>query len=399
MKKKSLCFHRLPIPGKISIKLKKKIKNKNDLSLAYSPGVAYVCKEILNNKKNAYKYTSIGNLVAVITNGTAVLGLGNIGALASKPVMEGKAILFKKFAGIDSFDIEINEKNPVKFVKIIKSLEYTFGGINLEDIKSPDCFYIEKQCKKKLNIPVFHDDQHGTAVVVLAALINALKLTKKKINKIKTLVFGAGAAAVACLKLLIKKGLNINNTYVFDINGLLTNQRTDIENFKKKFVKKPKSFKKIIKNSDFILGLSSGNVVKAKYLKYMNKNPIIFALANPIPEIMPTEIIKYRKDCIIATGRSDFPNQVNNVLCFPYVFRAALDFNIKNIDNYIKIIAAKALAKLGRTNKKFGKTKLLPSIFNKKLLSKIPYVIAKKYCKKQKIKFNKNYYSFLKKIK
>ncbi|MGX7589498.1 malic enzyme-like NAD(P)-binding protein [Candidatus Vidania fulgoroideorum] len=397
--KKSLIFHKKPTPGKISIKLKKKINDINDLSLAYSPGVANVCKEIKKKKKNSFKYTSRGNLVAVITNGTAVLGLGDIGPLASKPVMEGKSILFKKFAGIDSFDIEIKEKNPNKLVNIIKSLENTFGGINLEDIKSPDCFYIENKCKKKMKIPVFHDDQHGTAVVVLAALKNALNIVKKKINKIKTVVFGAGAAAIACLNLLISEGLNIKKTFVFDLKGILNNKRKDIDKFRKKFVKNKKyTIKEVLKNSDFILGLSTEKVIKGKFLKKMNKNPIIFVLANPNPEIFPEEIKKYRGDAIIATGRSDYPNQVNNVLCFPYIFRAALDYKIKKINNYIKKITAYSLSKLGRKSKDFSKKKLLPNIFNRKLITTIPYDIAKGFCKKKKKKFNKKYYFFLKNI-
>ncbi|MGX7582556.1 malic enzyme-like NAD(P)-binding protein [Candidatus Vidania fulgoroideorum] len=397
--KKSLEFHKKPYPGKFSTKLTKKINNKKDLSLAYSPGVAGVCKEIIKNKKNVFKYTIKGNLVGVITNGTAVLGLGNIGSLASKPVMEGKSILFKKFAGIDSYDIEINENNPKKLVNIIKSLENTFGGINLEDIKSPDCFYIEKKCKKKMNIPVFHDDQHGTSVVVLAALKNALKLTNKKIKKIKTVVLGAGAAAIACLKLLCKEGLKTKNTYVFDIKGILYSKRNDIEKIKRKFQRKKKyTLSKVIKNSDFILGLSSGGLLNGKHISKMKKNPIIFALANPIPEIFPEDIKKYRKDAIIATGRSDYPNQVNNVLCFPYIFRAALDYKIKKINNNIKITASNSLAKIGRKMKNFGPNNILPNIFNKKLIYTIPYDIAKNFCKKKKKFFNKKYKEYLKNL-
>ncbi|MGX7586223.1 malic enzyme-like NAD(P)-binding protein [Candidatus Vidania fulgoroideorum] len=398
LKKKSLNYHKKPKPGKIEINCKKKIRNIKDLSYAYSPGVAYVCKEIHKNKKKSYDYTSKGNLVAVITNGTAVLGLGNIGAEASKPVMEGKSALFKKFAGIDSIDIEIKENNTKKIIDIIRSLEPSFGGINLEDIKSPECFIIEKKCKKKMSIPVFHDDQHGTAVVVLAALTNSLKIVKKKINKIKTIVMGAGAAALSCLKLLIKKGLNKKNIYVFDINGLIHKKRKDLNVYNKKYSRNnKKSLIKTFKNCDFFLGLSSGNIIKPEMIKKMNKKPIIFALANPNPEIMPEKIKKVRKDAIIATGRSDYKNQVNNLLCFPYIFRASLDLRMK-ISEKMKIIASKYISKLSRKDG-LKKSRIIPNIFDKRLISYIPYKIVKYFNKKKSLKINmKKYKLFLKSV-
>ncbi|MGX7589361.1 malic enzyme-like NAD(P)-binding protein [Candidatus Vidania fulgoroideorum] len=394
--KKSLIFHNKPKPGKIFIKTKK-IKNIKDISLAYSPGVADASLKIVKNNKNVFKYTNKGNLVGVLTNGTAVLGLGNIGSLASKPVMEGKAMLFKKFAGIDSFDIEINERNPKKLVKIICSLENTFGGINLEDIKSPECFYVEKLCKKKLNIPVFHDDQHGTAVVVCAALINALRINRKKIYKIKTVVTGAGAASIACLNLLYKIGMKLKNIKVFDLKGILYKKRKDIEKNKRKFISnKFSTLKKEIKNADFFLGLSSSNILSKENIMSMSKNPIIFALSNPNPEISPFVVKKNRPDAIMATGRSDFPNQVNNALCFPYIFRAVLDMRCKKINDKIKLSAVKALSHLGYISKKFDKNHLLPSIMSKKLIEYVPLKIIKENYNK---KFNfKKYKIFLKNI-
>ncbi|MGX7576514.1 malic enzyme-like NAD(P)-binding protein [Candidatus Vidania fulgoroideorum] len=395
LKKKSLIYHKNPTPGKITIKCKKKIFNKEDLSYAYSPGVAYVCKEILKKKKYIYDYTSKKNLVAVITNGTAVLGLGDIGPEASKPVMEGKSALFKRFAGIDSIDLEIKENDPKKLVHIIKSLEPSFGGINLEDIKSPECFYIEKECKKKMDIPVFHDDQHGTAVVVLAAITNALIINKKKISNIKTVVMGAGAASLSCIKLLIKKGLNKKNLYIYDIKGLIHSKRKDLNKYNKIYARK-KNIKidKVFKNCDFLLGLSVGNIIKKKFISYMNKNPIIFALANPVPEIFPEEIKKVRKDAIIATGRSDYSNQVNNLLCFPYIFRAALDLKMK-INTKMKIIASKYISKIARKDG-LKRDKIIPSIFDNRLISYIPYKIVKYYKKNNLLDINiKKYKNFL----
>ncbi|MGX7589639.1 malic enzyme-like NAD(P)-binding protein [Candidatus Vidania fulgoroideorum] len=394
--KKSIKFHKKPRPGKIEIKLKKEIKNKKDLSLAYSPGVASVCLKIKKKEKYSFNYTSRGNLVGVISNGTAVLGLGNIGPAASKPVMEGKAILFKKFGKIDAYDLEVSENNPKKFVKIVKSLEKTFGGINLEDIKSPECFYIEKKCKKEMKIPVFHDDQHGTAIVVTAALNNALKIVKKKIKNIKTVCIGAGAAAISCLNLLVEKGMKKKNIFVYDIKGFLNIERK-LNKYSKVYSKKKNiKIKDALEGADFFLGLSSGNVLKGKYIKKMNKNPIIFALANPKPEISVEEINLNRKDCIIATGRSDFENQVNNLLCFPYLFRAALDMKIKKINKKIKIITSDAISKIGYEDKNFCKKKIIPNIFDKNLLTKIPLYIAKKI--KLKNFSIKKYSNFLKKL-
>ncbi|MGX7577070.1 malic enzyme-like NAD(P)-binding protein [Candidatus Vidania fulgoroideorum] len=374
-KHKSLLYHKYPFPGKLNIYPSKKLNNYKDLSLAYSPGVAFPCKKILEKSLNSYKYTSRGNLVGVLTNGTAVLGLGDIGAEASKPVMEGKSILFKKFANINSIDVEINEKNPKRLVRIIKSLEYTFGGINLEDIKSPECFFVENKCKKNMTIPVFHDDQHGTAIVVCAALMGCLKLTGRKFIDLKVVVSGAGAAATACVKLLFKAGVRKKNVYVFDINGILHNKR-NIDKYRKKICykyRKKTSLKNSLKGCDFFLGLSTGNILNNKLIKNMAKNGIIFALSNPIPEIFPNEII--RKDLIIATGRSDFLNQVNNLLCFPFLFRGVLDIGVKTINSKLKLIVSKEIFNLSK--EKLDKKKIITDIFNKKLLLKIPLAIAK----------------------
>ncbi|MGX7582978.1 malic enzyme-like NAD(P)-binding protein [Candidatus Vidania fulgoroideorum] len=396
MKKESLNYHKKPTPGKISIISKKKINNKNELSLAYSPGVGYVSEEIFKSKNLVYNYTSKGNLVGVLTNGTAVLGLGNIGPLASKPVMEGKSILFKKFANIDSYDLEINENDPKKFVNIVKSLEPTFGGINLEDIKSPDCFYIEKKCKK-MKIPVFHDDQHGTAIVVLSALINALKVQKKNISEIKVVVSGAGAAATACLKLMIDFGLDMKNVFVYDILGLLNKERKDICKYRKFLCnEKNISFEKSFEDCDFFLGLSVGNILKDNMLKKMNKKPIIFALANPYPEILPCKVEKVRKDAIIATGRSDFLNQVNNIICFPFIFRGALDIRAKKISKNMKKAAVYAISKLCKIP---NKNKIITDIFDKNLIKKVPYKVAKAAYKEKNTLYKKfNFSDYKKKL-
>ncbi|MGX7583128.1 NAD(P)-dependent malic enzyme [Candidatus Vidania fulgoroideorum] len=396
-------FHEKPVPGKISISLKKDINNKKDLSLAYSPGVGEVSKKISENKDYVYKYTGKGNLVGVITNGSAVLGLGNIGPLAAKPVMEGKAALFKKFAGIDAFDIEIEEPDPKKLVDIIISLKSTFGGINLEDIKSPECFYVEKKCIENMDIPIFHDDQHGTAVVISAALLNSLKILKKKINKIKVVVFGAGAASLSSISLLIDLGLKKKNIFIFDLYGPLYRGRKNIT--KKQFLfsrKKKFSRTKAFTNSDLFIGLSSGNILEKKYISKMCDNPIVFALANPIPEIMPEEVIDVKKNAIIATGRSDYFNQVNNLLCFPYIFRAALDLRSKKISKKMKMSAVKSISKIGSSNSLFSKNKILPDIFEKKLITDVPYCIAKCILKEKLNKINvdlNDYKNFLKEIK
>ncbi|HEX7844182.1 MAG TPA: malic enzyme-like NAD(P)-binding protein, partial [Chitinophagaceae bacterium] len=350
-KQQALEYHAKGRPGKIEVIPTKEAKTQRDLSLAYSPGVAEPCKEIAENVENVYKYTAKGNLVAVISNGTAVLGLGDIGPEAGKPVMEGKGVLFKIFADIDVFDIEINEKDPVKFVQIVKALEPTFGGINLEDIKAPECFYIEQELKKQLNIPVMHDDQHGTAIISAAALLNALEIQKKKIDKVKFVVNGAGAAAMACIMLYEALGAKHENFLVFDRKGVLHKERKDLEEFKQKFAnaKNEMTLAQAMKDSDVFIGLSAGNVVNADMVKSMAKHPIVFAMANPDPEISWEDATAARKDVIMATGRSDYPNQVNNVLGFPYIFRGALDVRAKHINEAMKLAAVKSLAELAKT--------------------------------------------------
>ena len=337
-KQQALEYHAKGRPGKIEVIPTKEAKTQRDLSLAYSPGVAVPCLEIAANPDDVYKYTAKGNLVAVISNGTAVLGLGNIGPEAGKPVMEGKGVLFKIFADIDVFDIEINETDPEKFVQIVKSLEPTFGGINLEDIKAPECFYIEKQLKELMNIPVMHDDQHGTAIISSAALLNACEIQKKKLEKIKIVVSGAGAAAVACMKLYIGLGVRRENIRVFDSKGLIHEGRTDLDELKKEFVVPGKSMSLAegMKDADVFIGLSKGGVLNGEMIKSMAKNPIVFAMANPDPEISWEEATEARKDIIMATGRSDYPNQVNNVLGFPYIFRGALDVRATKINRSMK---------------------------------------------------------------
>src|SRR4030095_9449383 len=350
-KQKSLDYHSKGRPGKIEVIPTKATKTQRDLSLAYSPGVAVPCLEIHENPESVYKYTAKGNLVGVISNGTAVLGLGDIGPEAGKPVMEGKGVLFKIFADIDVFDIEINEKDPAKFVEIVRSLEPTFGGINLEDIKAPECFYIEKRLKETMAIPVMHDDQHGTAIISAAALLNALEIQKKKIDRVKYVVNGAGAAAMACINLYVALGANIENFIVFDRKGALHRGRTDLDEFKEKFatVTEELSLEQAMKDADVFIGLSSGNVVSQDMIRSMAKHPIVFAMANPEPEISWEDAIAARKDLIMATGRSDYPNQVNNVLGFPYIFRGALDVRATQINESMKMAAVKALAELAKS--------------------------------------------------
>jgi malate dehydrogenase (oxaloacetate-decarboxylating)(NADP+) len=393
-KQQALEYHAKGRPGKIEVVPTKEAKTQRDLSLAYSPGVAEPCLEIKNNVEDVYKYTAKGNLVGVISNGTAVLGLGNIGPAASKPVMEGKGVLFKIFADIDVFDIEINETDPEKFVQIVQSLEPTFGGINLEDIKAPECFYIEQELKKRCNIPVMHDDQHGTAIISSAALLNALELQKKKIDKVKIVVNGAGAAAMACMRLYVSLGALHKNFIVFDKDGVLHNERTDIEAVKKPFCIDAKyadyTLAKAMKDADVFVGLSVGNVVDASMIKSMAKNPIVFAMANPTPEIDYDTAVAVRKDLIMATGRSDFPNQVNNVLGFPYIFRGALDVRATQINEAMKLGAVKALADLAKTpvpdivtlayNEKsivFGPTYIIPKPLDPRLLATVAPAVAK----------------------
>ena len=331
LRRAALEYHEFPTPGKVAIMATKQLVNQHDLALAYSPGVAAPCEEIVKDPNNAFKYTSRGNLVGVITNGTAVLGLGDIGPLASKPVMEGKGVLFKKFAGVDVFDIEIDEKDPAKLVEIIAALEPTFGAINLEDIKAPDCFYVERELRKRMKIPVFHDDQHGTAITVAAAMVNALKVVNKDIAKVKLVTSGAGAAALACLNLLLKVGLKRENVFATDIAGVVYEGRVELmDEDKIQYAQKTdaRTLSDIIEGADVFLGLSAGNVLKPAMVAKMAPRPVIFALANPNPEIAPEDAHAVRNDVVMATGRSDYPNQVNNVLCFPYIFRGALDCGV-----------------------------------------------------------------------
>jgi malate dehydrogenase (oxaloacetate-decarboxylating)(NADP+) len=391
-REQALEYHAAGRPGKIEVVPTKEAKTQKDLSLAYSPGVAIPCTEIKNNPADVYKYTAKGNLVGVITNGTAVLGLGNIGPLASKPVMEGKAVLFKIFADIDVFDIEINETDPDKFVEIVKALEPTFGGINLEDIKAPECFYIEQRLREEMNIPVMHDDQHGTAIISSAALLNALTLQKKKIDKAKFVVNGAGAAAMACIKLYVALGARYENFTLFDKDGVLHQGRTDLGADRKPFAIKSEkmTLPEAMKTADVFLGLSVGNVVTKEMITSMPKNPIVFALANPDPEIGYEEATSVRKDIIMATGRSDYPNQVNNVLGFPYIFRGALDVRASAINEAMKLAAVKALAELAKTavpdvvnmaynqtNLSFGPQYIIPKPLDPRLLSTLAPAVAK----------------------
>lgn len=391
-KQQALEYHAMGRPGKIEVIPTKEAKTQRDLSLAYSPGVAEPCKEIAENVENVYKYTAKGNLVAVISNGTAVLGLGDIGPEAGKPVMEGKGVLFKIFADIDVFDIEINEKDPEKFVQIVKALEPTFGGINLEDIRAPECFYIEKKLKEELNIPVMHDDQHGTAIISAAALLNALEIQKKKIEKVKFVVNGAGAAAIACSRLYEALGARHENFIMFDRKGVLHKGRTDIEELKLQYAnaKKEMSLAEAMKDADVFIGLSVGNCVTPEMIRTMAKNPIVFAMSNPDPEISWEEATSARKDVIMATGRSDYPNQVNNVLGFPYIFRGALDVRATHINEEMKLAAVRALANLTKTpvpdivnmayaekNIVFGPDYIIPKPLDPRLLATVSPAVAK----------------------
>ncbi|MDB5206213.1 MAG: NADP-dependent malic enzyme [Flavisolibacter sp.] len=391
-KQAALEYHSKGRPGKIEVVPTKEAKTQRDLSLAYSPGVAEPCKEIAANKEDVYKYTAKGNLVAVISNGTAVLGLGNIGPEASKPVMEGKGVLFKIFADIDVFDIEVAETDPEKFVQIVKALEPTFGGINLEDIKAPECFVIEKALREQLSIPVMHDDQHGTAIISSAAMLNAIQIQKKKIDKVRFVINGAGAAAMACMNLYVSLGAKPENFYVFDVKGPLTRERDDLEEFKKRFANAAPdlTLDKAMKDADVFVGLSVGNVVTADMVRSMAKNPIVFAMANPDPEIGWEEATSARKDVIMATGRSDYPNQVNNVLGFPYIFRGALDVRATQINEAMKMAAVMALAELAQTpvpdivnlayNAKtisFGPDYIIPKPLDPRLLATVAPAVAK----------------------
>ena len=391
-KQQALEYHAKGRPGKIEVIPTKEAKTQRDLSLAYSPGVAEPCLEIAENIENVYKYTAKGNLVAVISNGTAVLGLGDIGPEAGKPVMEGKGVLFKIFADIDVFDIEINEKDPEKFVQIVKALEPTFGGINLEDIKAPECFYIEKKLKEQLHIPIMHDDQHGTAIISAAALLNAAELQKKKLDKMRFVVNGAGAAAISCMKLYIALGAKRENFRVFDSKGLIHESRTDLDELKKEFIAAGKnvSLAEAMKDADVFIGLSKGGVLNGEMVKSMARHPIVFAMANPDPEISYEEATEARKDIIMATGRSDYPNQVNNVLGFPYIFRGALDVRAEQINEAMKLAAVKALAELTKTpvpdivnmaynetNITFGPHYIIPKPLDPRLLATVAPAVAK----------------------
>ncbi|HEV8273173.1 MAG TPA: NADP-dependent malic enzyme [Chitinophagaceae bacterium] len=391
-KQQALEYHSKGRPGKIEVVPTKEAKTQRDLSLAYSPGVAEPCKEIAANPEDVYKYTAKGNLVAVISNGTAVLGLGDIGPEAGKPVMEGKGVLFKIFADIDVFDIEINEKDPDKFVEIVKALEPTFGGINLEDIKAPECFYIEKKLKELMHIPVMHDDQHGTAIISGAALLNALEIQKKKIEKAKFVVNGAGAAAISCSRLYESLGAKHENFLMFDRKGVLHRGRTDIDELKHNYAnaKGEMTLAEAMKDADVFIGLSVGNCVTADMVKSMAKNPIVFAMANPDPEISYEDATAARKDVIMATGRSDYPNQVNNVLGFPYIFRGALDVRANQINEAMKLAAVRALAELAKSpvpdivnmayaekNILFGADYIIPKPLDPRLLSTVAPAVAK----------------------
>ena len=390
-KKAALDYHEFPQPGKLEIRATKPLANQRDLSRAYSPGVAEACLEIKEDENTASKYTSKGNLVAVISNGTAVLGLGNIGPGASKPVMEGKAVLFKKFANIDCFDIEVDEDNPQRLAEIVSSLEPTFGAINLEDIKAPDCFEVERLCKEKMKIPVFHDDQQGTAIVVGAAAVNAIELSNRKIENTKIVAVGAGASGIACLEMLVKLGAKRENIWLSDSKGLITKNRSEINEEKKRFSQDStlSNLDDVIKDCDMFLGLSGPGVLTSKMVLKMNKQPIIFALANPDPEINPADALKVAPDALIATGRSDYPNQVNNVLCFPFIFRGALDVGATQINDEMKLACIHAIANLARQTStaetveayqgeilKFGKEYLIPKPFDPRLLPNVAVAVA-----------------------
>jgi malate dehydrogenase (oxaloacetate-decarboxylating)(NADP+) len=389
----ALEYHRKPRPGKIAVTPTKQLITQRDLALAYSPGVAAACEEIVANPAEASTLTSRGNLVAVITNGTAVLGLGNIGPLAGKPVMEGKGVLFKKFAGVDVFDIEVSELDPDKLIDIIASLEPTFGGINLEDIKAPECFYIEKKLRERMRIPVFHDDQHGTAIISAAAVLNGLRVVSKKIEDVKLVCSGAGAAAIACVDLMIALGLRRENVWMTDSKGVVSRKRlADLDPSKAQFAQDTAAttLGEVVAGADIFLGLSTAGVLKPEMVKTMADKPLILALANPVPEILPEEAKAVRPDCIIATGRSDYPNQVNNVLCFPFIFRGALDVGATTITQEMELATVRAIADLAHAEQsdvvaaayagsdlRFGPEYLIPKPFDPRLIVKIAPAVAK----------------------
>ena len=385
--KEALDYHEFPKPGKISVETTKPVATQKDLSLAYTPGVAVPCLAIEKNPEDAYRYTAKSNLVAVISNGTAVLGLGNIGALASKPVMEGKGVLFKNFSGLDSYDIEVDTESVDRFCSVVSAIAPTFGGINLEDIKSPECFEIERRLVEELDIPVMHDDQHGTAVISAAGIINACKVTGKYTQHLKIVVVGAGAAAISCARLY--RELGADEIYMLDSNGLIYDGRSDLNEYKREFAAKHYMTRaEVFENADVIVGLSKPGSFTVEDIKLMDKDPVIFALANPTPEIFPDEIKAVRADAIIATGRTDFDNQVNNVLGFPFIFRGAMDVRAKEINTQMKLAASKALALLAMKDVpeyinelygkklKFGKDYLIPKPFDKRLIVEISSAVA-----------------------
>ena len=392
-RKSALDYHESGAPGKISVTPTKSLTNQRDLTLAYSPGVAAACEEIASDPATAFRYTARGNLVAVVTNGSAVLGLGDIGPLAAKPVMEGKAVLFKKFAGIDVFDLEISETDPARLVDLIAALEPTFGGINLEDIKAPDCFRVERELRRRLNIPVFHDDQHGTAIVVAAAMLNALRVVDKSIDGVKMVVSGAGAAALACLELLVELGMPLEQIWVTDLAGVVYQGRTELmDEAKERYARDTdaRQLADVIGGADVFLGLSAGGVLKKEMVARMADRPVVFALANPDPEILPEDVRSVREDAVIATGRTDYPNQVNNVLCFPFIFRGALDAGATRISREMEIAAVNAVAELAReehsevvsaaygtAGEGFGPEYLIPKPFDPRLISRIAPAVAR----------------------
>ena len=388
----ALDYHRLPRPGKLAIEPTKRMATQRDLGLAYSPGVAAACEAIAADPSAAYEYTTRGNMVAVITNGTAVLGLGAIGALASKPVMEGKAVLFKKFAGIDSIDIEVEERDPAKFIEVVAALEPSFGAINLEDIKAPECFVIEATLRERMRIPVFHDDQHGTAIIVAAAVRNGLLLQGKRLEDVRLVNTGGGAAALACLDLLVSMGLKRENVTVCDIGGVIHTGRNDLDPYRARYAQatEARTLEQVLPGADIFLGLSAPRVLRPEWLKLLAPKPLVLALANPEPEILPEAVRAARPDAIVATGRTDYPNQVNNVLCFPYIFRGALDVGATTINEAMKIAAADAIAALARVEASevvaaayggvapvFGPDYIIPKPFDPRLILEIAPAVAK----------------------
>ena len=387
-KEEALDYHRVPTPGKVAIATTTRLETQRDLSLAYSPGVAYPCEEIQKNPELAYEYTSKRNLVAVISNGTAVLGLGNIGALASKPVMEGKSVLFKKFAAVDSFDIEVDETDIDKFCEIVKAISPTFGGINLEDIKAPECFEIERRLVEELEIPVMHDDQHGTAIITSAALMNAAEMMGKNISDMKVVVVGAGASAIACSTMY--KELGVKNLIMCDSKGVIHKGRTDLNKYKKDFITQTDitTMNEAFTDADMVLGLSKPGTFTVEHIKLMSEEPIVFTLANPTPELFPEEIKAVKPKAIIGTGRSDYPNQVNNVLGFPFIFRGALDVQARTINMHMKKAAASAIANLAKEpitadliallgNLFYGRDYIIPTPFDKRLMIEVSAPVAR----------------------